>query len=1238
MWTQKQLVRGDFLLVGLLVGFAFLFVPLMGVRVALAASQMLADGQLVAECVGWPTPHVELWWSSNSPSGYLSPNSNSVLRDVDGSGSRWFFGGIYPGVSGMRIDGSAATPWGPGGYPNPNYFVHDLRDATVQVGSTYAYRVKYRPEATSNTASITIDAAHCGGVSDSPTVANLPIAAGSITGACSWNNGAPFVEVRWSQSPPPGQGGATANALQRGDCFPGDPNSYWCFLANPPDQYAFTDAGLAPNTQYQYRVKYRSDLASVNTYSVYTSAANCGGPVPSAGPLTLSPAFQAVPPNVTAFFTATGGDGVYSWNIPGGSVVGSGSQVGAVFTNGSTAPAYRTVTVQSGGQTATAAIRVDGLATLVDDILLLGRGSRFLLINDDAPVAPSSKVMLTMSHGFAQEASATMTVKLGSSLAAAQAALEEPFAKSKAWDLCRGAAVDPCLSGLYTVYAIFTTPNGVTAVARDSIVYLPSSIGDIPAVTVNGGDVTTSSREVVISLAHGIASASDAGVTVQVANDPLKVLTAIPRRFVPAIGGWDLCDGVGAVCGNGAKTVFARFCAGTFCQPVVQDDILLESAWPDWGVRVNGDALFTSVASVQLQLNTWFDRVGTEMYVSNLPDLSDAVARPFSRSLAWNVCDGVVLCVSEQRTVYVRYLNLKELSWNDPLSPRYQDDIGLVSPSCRPRPVCLDATPACDPPEPVEGWCPASTCRPRPACLDAVPACDPPEPVEGWCPAPPTEVVGGLLINEGATRTERRAVRLGLESPFGSGADVAVRLVNARSLTLRDREVIKSVFGGGILGQSVQTRSTSPQLSSAVIPELESGVVRKMTDRITGWDLCDTDRECPYGEYTVYAQYYRRSGVPASGALGTLGDEVSSVYYDTIVYGAPTPTPSTPPTPSVSVGPSPSVLPVPTGNIVPGIGGVSVDAETAGVIGALSAVSAIAVGASAVAALAPLLASSGVQVLAFWWQSALGALGILPKRKKTWGTVYDSNTKRPIPFAKVQLLDRNKRVLEVRIADREGRYGFLTTPESLMEQSVQVALVASALNYRFPSRAQASVDTFIYNNLYYGDLVTVDDAVLISFDIPMDPEQPSRAPLVVKSPSVALGASVAALADAGFWLGLIMVPLNFVLMPNPFTLGTLFLFLGTASLRLWGIQEHPFGVVIDAATKSAMPFALITLDDMTGRRVAFAVSDERGRYFLVAPRGTYRMTAQTPASVVPPRRSTQTIDIAKGWITRSFAL
>jgi hypothetical protein len=223
-------------------------------------------------------------------------------------------------------------------------------------------------------------------------------------------------------------------------------------------------------------------------------------------------------------------------------------------------------------------------------------------------------------------------------------------------------------------------------------------------------------------------------------------------------------------------------------------------------------------------------------------------------------------------------------------------------------------------------------------------------------------------------------------------------------------------------------------------------------------------------------------------------------------------------------------------------------------------------------------------------------------------------------------------------ADKDGRYGFLATPESLHAQNIQITINPAAPDYRFPSHASVTVDTFVYNNLYYGDLVTVAPDTLVNFDIPMDPVNEGKTPIMATSPSIALGAAVAALADAGFWIGLIMVPLNFILVPGPFTFGTLCLFLGAASLRIWGVAQRPFGTTRDAHTGRPMPFALITLNDPTGRRVAFAVSDEQGRWVMTAEKGTYELVAVTSATVQPPRQSRDIIKVKKGWITREIKL
>lgn len=303
-----------------------------------------------------------------------------------------------------------------------------------------------------------------------------------------------------------------------------------------------------------------------------------------------------------------------------------------------------------------------------------------------------------------------------------------------------------------------------------------------------------------------------------------------------------------------------------------------------------------------------------------------------------------------------------------------------------------------------------------------------------------------------------------------------------------------------------------------------------------------------------------------------------------------------------------------------------------------SLISLATVVASGVLALVPLFSRARAGALVFLFHQTKIILGVLPPRKKVWGTVYDADTKRPIPFARVQLCDHHRRVLETRIADADGRYGFLTSPESLSAFRVQVTLAPAAGGYRFPSKIPASIDTFVYNNLYYGDSVVIDPKILVNFDIPMDPILPSRKLLLAKSPSIALGAGIALAADIGFWVGMAAVPLNFLLLPNPFTFGIMCLFLGTASLRLFGILEHPFGTIVDHETRRPVPFALITLTDAEGRRMGFSVSDELGRYFLLTPKGTYRLAVITPANIQPTRQITQNVAVNKGWLTIPIAL
>jgi len=274
----------------------------------------------------------------------------------------------------------------------------------------------------------------------------------------------------------------------------------------------------------------------------------------------------------------------------------------------------------------------------------------------------------------------------------------------------------------------------------------------------------------------------------------------------------------------------------------------------------------------------------------------------------------------------------------------------------------------------------------------------------------------------------------------------------------------------------------------------------------------------------------------------------------------------------------------------------------------------------------------------YLWQKCRALIDFLPHRKNVWGTVYDATTKRPIAFAKVQLLDMHKRVLETRIADQDGRYGFLTTFKLVGSPQSKIRVAVASRGYTFPSRVSPTIDTLMYSNFYFGQSIDVHNDVLLNFDIPMDPISVVAPSKFFRAPSIALGVLAALFADLGLVVGIIIVPLSFILVPNPFTLGVVFLFLGTVSMRVWGIVEHPFGVVKDTSTGRPLAFALLTLDDREGKRVAFTVSDERGRYFLVIPKGSYVLTATTPASTGPMRTTKSTIDSARGWITREIVV
>lgn len=278
-----------------------------------------------------------------------------------------------------------------------------------------------------------------------------------------------------------------------------------------------------------------------------------------------------------------------------------------------------------------------------------------------------------------------------------------------------------------------------------------------------------------------------------------------------------------------------------------------------------------------------------------------------------------------------------------------------------------------------------------------------------------------------------------------------------------------------------------------------------------------------------------------------------------------------------------------------------------------------------------------VGAVAYFLLQALG----LKKKARVWGTVYDSRTKHPLAFARVQILDEANRVLENRFADRDGRYGFLLRPPSPNEPVVKVRIVAAKQDYAFPSKEVGSgTDFVVYEHVYLGEMIEASSDTALTYDIPMDPVavegRPARPPF-----AAVIGRTWETILNIGFYAGLILVPYNMILHPTTANLMIGVVFFGANAFRVLKIYR-PYGHIKDVASGQTVPFSLVTLHDESGKRLSFAVSDEVGRYFL-STHGVqdYQVRIHTPANVIPPRSTVEDIPsrskhVRRGWITKNM--
>lgn len=102
------------------------------------------------------------------------------------------------------------------------------------------------------------------------------------------------------------------------------------------------------------------------------------------------------------------------------------------------------------------------------------------------------------------------------------------------------------------------------------------------------------------------------------------------------------------------------------------------------------------------------------------------------------------------------------------------------------------------------------------------------------------------------------------------------------------------------------------------------------------------------------------------------------------------------------------------------------------------------------------------------------------KKRRPWGTVYDSVTKRPIDPAYIKIL-QNKKEVGTAITDIDGRYSFVL-PDADYYMKV------NKTHYLFPSKLLKNKTTDeIYDNLYFGEEFHHTGSNIVELNIPIDP-------------------------------------------------------------------------------------------------------------------------------------------------------
>lgn len=227
------------------------------------------------------------------------------------------------------------------------------------------------------------------------------------------------------------------------------------------------------------------------------------------------------------------------------------------------------------------------------------------------------------------------------------------------------------------------------------------------------------------------------------------------------------------------------------------------------------------------------------------------------------------------------------------------------------------------------------------------------------------------------------------------------------------------------------------------------------------------------------------------------------------------------------------------------------------------------------------------------------------RRRKKWGTVYNSLTKQPIDLAIVRLYSKDKnRLIQSRVTDKQGRYSFLSEPGTYY-------ITVTKPHFDFPTDyLKNDKEDVKFLDLYHGEEIVVTDRKAdIIVNIPLDPQVQEKPAWKVIFQHY-LRKVQYALAFASIPLAIFSVAIS----PSALTFSLLGLncVLYIVFRRL-GYQHRPknWGIVYDKKSKKPLGRAITRIyDKKYNKLLETRLTDSRGRYSFLVNNNIYYVTAE----------------------------